>query len=301
MRRKPLGWLLMVLTLPALAGCAGASPLPEKVAAKPVRVMSMNQCVDQIVLALLPPERIASVTWLARDPDGSLMHRAAARVGVNHGLAEEVVRQQPDLIVAGTYTTPATRSLLKRLGYPMIEVDNADSFDDIRRITRQVAKAVGEEARGEALIARMNRQLAELARDPGPPLRVAAWDGAGFNASEGSLYNAVLEAAGAINVANQPPASTYGRPDVEVLLLTAPALLVKGAGNGRAPGLRDNVERHPVIRQFWDGPRTLTIRQAYYVCGTPFIGDAIFRLRAELQGAAAQVKTPLPFAPPRDL
>lgn len=300
MRGKPHRWLFLALVLPALAGCTGGPVAPRPVA-KPLRVMSMNQCTDQLMLALLPPERIASVTWLARDPVGSLMHREAARVPVNHGLSEEVVRQKPDLVIAGSFTTPATRGLLKRLGYPMIEVEHANNFDDIRRNTRQVAKAVGEEARGEALIARMDRQLAELARDPGPPLRVAAWDGAGFNASEGSLYDAVLKAAGATNVANRPPASSYGRPDVEVLLLTAPTLLVKGAGNGRGPGLRDNVERHPLVRRYWDGPRTLTIRQAYYMCGTPFIGDAIFELRAELEDAAARVKTPLPFAPTRDL
>ncbi|MFC0205505.1 ABC transporter substrate-binding protein [Novosphingobium soli] len=261
----------------------------------------MNQCVDQLVLALLPPERIASVTWLSRDPDGSLMHREAMRVGVNHGLSEEVVRQKPDLVVAGSFTTPATRSLLKRMGYPMIEVDHAESFDDIRRITRQVARAVGEEAKGEARIARMDLQLAHLARDPGPRLRIAAWDGAGFNASDGSLYNAVLEAAGAVNVANRPPATSYGRPDVEVLLATAPALLVKGAGLGRKPGLRDNTERHPLVRRFWDGARTLTIRQAYYQCGTPMVGDAAMALRTELRNAAARVKTPLPFAPARSL
>jgi len=305
MRGAVLTFLFVACALPALAGCARVSAMAEKTAetgkVRPVRILSMNQCVDQLVLALVPPERIASVTWLSRDPSGSLLYREAARVGVNHGLSEEIVRQKPDLIVAGTYTTPATRGLLKRLGYPVIEVDHADSFEDIRRITRQVASAVGEVARGEALIARMDRQLAELARDPGPPLRVAAWDGAGFNASEGSLYDAVLKAVGAVNVANRPPASTYGRPDVEVLLLTAPTLLVKGAGGGRAPGLRDNVERHPLIRRFWDGARTLTIRQAYYVCGTPFIGDALFHLRSELRDAAARVKAPLPFAATRDL
>lgn len=300
MRLAVPGWLLLPLVLLALAGCTGGATVPAP-AAKPVRVMSMNQCIDQLVLALLPPERIASVSWLARDPSGSLLHAAAMRVGVNHGLSEEVVRQQPDLIVAGTYTTPATRRLLKRLGYPLIEVGHANSFDDIRRVTRQVAKAVGEAARGEALLARMDAQLAALAHDPGPPLRVAAWDGAGFNASEGTLYDVVLEAAGAVNVANRPPATHYGRPDVEVLLLTAPDLLVKGAGNGRKPGLRDNAERHPVIRQYWDGPRTLTIRPAYYMCGTPFIGDAIFQLRAELRNSARNVDTPLPFAPARDL
>lgn len=177
----------------------------------------------------------------------------------------------------------------------------ADGFEKIRTVTRQVALAVGEEARGEALIARMDRRLAELARDPGPPLRVATWDGAGFNASKGSLYNAVLEAAGAVNVANQPPASTYGRPDVEVLLQTAPALLVKGANVGRAPGLRDNVERHPLVRRYWDGDRTLTIRQAYYICGTPLVADAALQLRAELREATARARRPLPFTPVTEL
>ena len=290
----------VVLAL-ALAACSTGQPAVPLAANKPQRVMSMNQCTDQLVLALLPPERIASVTWLSRNPEGSLMAAQAANVGVNHGLSEEVVRQRPDLVVAGSFTTPATRGLLKRLGYPMIEVEHADSFEKIREVTRQVAQAVGEEARGEALIARMDRQLVDLARDRGPALRVAAWDGAGFNASEGSLYNAVLEAAGAVNVANRPPASTYGRPDAEVLLQTAPTLLVKGAGVGRAPGLRDNVERHPLIRTYWDGDRTLTIRQAYYICGTPLVADAAIRLRAELRAAAARVRQPLPFAPTRDL
>lgn len=293
---------LMLALLPTPLGRAESAAAPDRAASKPMRVMSMNQCADQIVLALLPPERIASVTWLSRNPDGSLLHRAAMRVGINHGRAEEVVRQKPDLVVTGSYTTPVTRALLRRLNYPMIEVPQADSFAQIRAITRQVAAAVGEEARGEALIARMDRQLAMLARDPGPRLRVAAWDGAGFNAREGSLYDAVLDAAGAVNVANRPPASGYGRPDVEVLLATAPTLLVKGAGAGRrAPGLSENVELHRLVHRYWDGDRTLTIAQSYYMCGTPFVADAALRLRAELRAAAARVKTPLPFAPASDL
>ncbi|MGI9375803.1 MAG: ABC transporter substrate-binding protein [Tsuneonella suprasediminis] len=301
MLRKAICLLTMISALPALAGCAESSALRTKAVAKPVRVMSMNQCTDQLVLALLPPERIASVTWLSRNPDGSLMYREAARVGINHGMSEEVVRQKPDLVVAGAFTTPATRGLLKRLGFPMIEVDHAETYADIRRITRQVAQAVGEVARGEALIARMDRQLADLARDPGPPLRVAAWDGAGFNASTGSLYDTVLKSAGATNVANTLQKSSYGKPDIEILLLSAPTLLVKGAGVGRRPGLRENVERHPLIRQYWDGERTLTIRQAYYICGTPMVAEAALQLRAELRAAALHVNAPLPFAREKSL
>lgn len=291
----------LIAPLLLLCGCSAQAPVAPAPAAKPMRVMSLNQCTDQLVLALLPPERIASVTWLVRSPDGSLMHRQADRVDVNHGLAEEVVRQQPDLVIAGSFTTPATRGLLRRLGYPMIEVGNAGSFDAIRTTTRQVAKAVGEEARGETLLARMDRQLADLARNPGPPLRVAAWDSAGFSATKGSLFDAVLSAAGAVNVANEPPASGYGKPDTETLLTSAPALLVKGAKINHKPGLQDNFDRHPLIRRYWDGARTLTIPQSYYVCGTPFVGEAALKLRQELRAALRAIHAPLPFAPARRL
>lgn len=288
---------LIATALPTSVGSAVRKLSPPR----PMRVMSMNQCADQLVLALLPPARIASVTWLSRDPSGSLMAAQAMKVGMNHGLAEEVVRQHPDLVIAGSYTTPATRALLTRIGYPMITVENTDSFEQVRTMTRQVAKAVGERERGEMLIARMDRQLADLARNPGPPIRVAAWDGAGFNASKGSLYNAVLEAAGAINVANDPPASGYGMPDTEVLLAASPTLLVKGASTFEEPGLRDNVTRHPLIRRYWDGARTIMIRQAYYICGTPMVAEAAISLRRELRQAAAAIRQPLPFAVRRPL
>ncbi len=292
MRGIGLALGLIAATLPASAGSvAGSTAAP-----RPMRVMSTNQCTDQLVLALLPPERIASVTWLSRDPSGSLMAKEAQKVAINHGLAEEVVRQQPDLIITDRFSKPVTRDMLKRLGYPMIEVDSAESFEAIRAVTRQVAKAVGEVARGEAMIAEMDRQLAELSRNPGPPLRVVAWDGAGFSASKGSLYDAVIAAAGATNIAHEPPVSDYNRPDTEVLLAAAPDLLIKGAGVRPLYGQRENIEHHPLVRRYWSGARTLRISPAYYACGTPKVAKAAIELRAQLRQAAAQVRKPLPFA-----
>ena len=276
------GAILLLAAVP-LAGCTAASPSPAAPAGgRPMRVMSLSLCTDQLLLALLPPERIASVTWLARDPDSSVMTRAAALVPVNHGLAEDVIRQQPDLILSDGFSMAATRGLLARLGRPVTEIGGTESFDQIRSATRGVARAVGEQARGEALIARMDRQLAELARDPAPPVRVAAWNGDGFGAPPGSLYDAVLRAAGAINVASE---GTTAAPDTETLLAAAPALLIRSAPSRPQPGLRDNEARHPLVRRYWDGARTLTISPAAFMCGTPFVADAALALRADLRRA----------------
>jgi iron complex transport system substrate-binding protein len=262
-------------------GCGAHPPAVPSASVRPLRVMSVNQCTDQIVLALLPPERIASVSWLSRDPAGSLMASAAARVAVNHGQAEEVLRQAPDLVVAGSFTTPALRGMLRRIGWPMIEVDHAQTFDDIRRTVRQVAAAVGEPARGEALIADMDARLAQAARGTTRHPRVAAWDGSGFGAAAGTLYDEVLTAAGARNVVREMGGYSYGRPDIETLLKLDPDLIVQGAAVRAGGSLGDDVTRHRVVRDHWRG-RTLRIPQAYYVCGTPMIGDAVLKLQGEM-------------------
>ena len=292
----PASLLMLLAALPLHGGGgAAASPVPRP-GARPPRVMSLNECTDQIVLALLPPDRIASVTWLSRDPRSSQLAPLARRVGANHGLAEDVLHARPDLVIAGTYTTTATRAMLRRLGWPLLEVGPAETIEQIRVNTRRIARAVGEEARAEALLARMDRQLDALARDPGPPLRVAAWDGGGFSASRGTLYDTVLTLAGAINVAADPAVVRSGVPDTELLLAAAPALLVRGGGGDDENALRADIAQSPIVRRFWGRDRSIAIRQASYLCGTPFVADAALRLRARLRSAAAAARTPLPFA-----
>lgn len=274
------GWPV-VLAL-ALAACGAAPPAIPRASARPVRVMSTNQCTDQIVLALLPPERIASVTWLSRDPARSLLVEQARAVGVNHGSAEEVVAQRPDLVIAGTFTTTALRATLRRLGYPLLEVDHANGIADIRRNTRQIAAALGEQARGEALIADMDSKLNALARDPAPDIPLVAWDASGFAAGQGTLYDALLSAAGGRNIMRD---GHYRGPDVEVLLTADPFLLVQGVSDAGARDLGQDRLHHPLVQQRWRG-RTVFVPHAHYLCGTPMIADAARRLREQLRAAA---------------
>jgi iron complex transport system substrate-binding protein len=134
-----------------------------------------------------------------------------------------------------------------------------------------------------------------LAADPGPPLRVAAWDGAGFTARKGSLYDTILRTAGAINVINEPPAASYGTPDAEVLLLAAPDLIVQGAPGRRREGLRQDVARHPIVRKYWRD-RTLILSPSLIVCGTPMSAQAAIDIRRQMRAMLAAVQVPLPFA-----
>jgi iron complex transport system substrate-binding protein len=194
----------------------GAAVALSAAVAQPRHIMSLNLCTDELLLDLVPADRIASVTYLSRSPSNSFLAPVAMRVPVNYGSAEEVLAQRPDLVLAGIYTTTATRLLLKKIGTPMVQIPPANTFAEIRDVTRAVARAVGEVTRGEALIARMDATLQKLAAiKPKLALRVAAWNGAGGVPGRGTLFDAILTEAGGVNIASTNPGATDGRFGIE--------------------------------------------------------------------------------------
>jgi iron complex transport system substrate-binding protein len=255
--------------------------------------MSISLCTDQLVLALLPPERIASVTFLARTAAAPRTARAAMRVGVNHQTAEEVVRQKPDLVVAGAFTAPATTALLKRLGIPLLQLPQANDFPAIRAGTRQLGARLGVSARAEALLRDMDDALAAAAASPLPGYpRVAAWDGSGNLPGRGTLYDAVVTAAGARNVGREHGMRPGGF-HVEALLAAAPDVLL----HGPPTGMRSRSEQlvgHRLVRRYW-ADRQIVVPQDEFVCGSPYTGEAALRLNRAIRMVLARKSAPLPF------
>lgn len=98
-----------VLAAPLAAMTAAAEALPT--------AASINLCADQHLLTLADPEQILTVSWLAADPEESLLASEAQRYTLNYGTAEELLKFAPDVVLAGTYTSPFTRTMLRRLGY----------------------------------------------------------------------------------------------------------------------------------------------------------------------------------------
>ena len=119
--------------------------------------------------------------------------------------------------VAVVYWTLDARlpAALRQRGLTVVQIDEADAFPGIRANIRKVAAALDEPAAGEALIARMD---ANLARSRG------AWGGAralyltpyGFTAGPGTLVGAMLDAAGLTNAAG---GQGYSPVPLETLVL----------------------------------------------------------------------------------
>jgi iron complex transport system substrate-binding protein len=269
------------------SGLLGAVPLgsaPAGAAPGPQHVMSLSMCTDDLLLELLPPERIASVTYYSRDPSNSYQWPQAAKVRINSGTVEEVLAEKPDLILAGTYTTPAARALLKKLRLPLLEVPPAEDFNEVRAVTRQVAHALGREQVGEALIAKMDSTLQELAASRPPrSIRVAAWGEGGAIPGRGTMFDSILRAAGGINIAASLDGA-YTSFDVEQLLMAHPDILAYASHITDTPGRNTDLALHPLILKLF-ARRRVTYPSALYSCGVVQSADAAVALRASLEQA----------------
>jgi iron complex transport system substrate-binding protein len=274
---------LIVLAVALFVSGAAAAP------AKPKRMMSLNLCADQLVLQLLPRERITSVSFLSLSSQNAYLTAEAAHVPVNYGTLEEVFAEKPDLVIAGTASTPTTRALLARAQIPLIQVPLAENFDAIRSVTRTVSRAVGEEAKGEALLQHMDATLAELAQtQPQQRIVIAGWESAGEVPGRGTLFDAILTAAGGINVA-ATAGSRLGAYDIEQLIVAKPDILAFGSAAAAQPGLRSEQLRHPLVRKLYAGHQ-ITYPETLYACGLPQSADAAKELRRVMLEAMARPK-----------
>ena len=81
--------------------------LPLTAWAAPQRVVSLNLCTDQLLLMLLPRERIVMLSQLATDRSLSWMAAQAEGIERFDGSVESIVRLAPDLILSGTLASRA--------------------------------------------------------------------------------------------------------------------------------------------------------------------------------------------------
>ncbi|MCF6204495.1 MAG: ABC transporter substrate-binding protein, partial [Methylococcaceae bacterium] len=219
--------------------------------AKPQRIVSINLCTDQLLMLLAERKHIASVSYLAAKESSSAMFKEAIGLKQNYGLAENILLMKPDLILAGTFTSRPAVFILKRLGFNIVELPIATSFDDIRRNIMTVARAVGEEERGEQLISSFNQRLSKvLALQPKKIPVAVFYRENGYTTGGNTLANTLLEAGGFTNLANQLGISGSGHLSLETLIMEAPDIIISGKRQSKKGSVAMAAFQHPAFKQF---------------------------------------------------
>src|SRR5262245_28728634 len=287
-RRSCGGWEVRAAAAFAIFASIASAPAQAQTPPKPQRIVSMNVCVDQLLLLLVEPRRIAALTVFATDRDWSNMPREAQGFRTTHGRAEEVLPLQPDLVIGGEYSAPETIALLRRVGQRVEVMRLANSVEDVRNGMRWLGNVVGEPDEAEALVAELDRRLAAVARavPPGPRPVLAFYNTSGYTAEPGTLADDVIRLAGFDNLAGRFGLRIGGRLNLEMVATARiDALIAIDTAETSSSRAVETVQ-HPALARLAATKPFAAIPGRLWTCETPFVAEAaerLARLRAEVE------------------
>jgi len=252
---------------------------PPAHAEEPARIVSLNQCLDAILVELVPTERIAAISHYSRDPLRSPIAALAQRLPITYESAEEIVALRPDLVLASRHSAIPTRSALRRVGihYELFDVPFSvkDSLAQIRRI----AALVGNAAAGEVLVSKIQRAIDAARLPPGAPrLTAAVYETGGLTAGANTVTDDLMQIVGLDNLAARYDIQTHQPMQLELLLAAPPDLLLVGEVPAADGTQAARVVQHRALRKVhskrWDFPAR------FMYCSGPTIVEEVAALAA---------------------
>lgn len=245
--------------------------------AKPWRIVSLNVCADQYLLALADREQIAGLTPNVKNPE---LSAAAAQVKGLHVLgqsAEEILEIDPDLVVGMPARGSAVVTALGPQDYRLFDLADAENYAEITVQMRRIAAAIGQRERGEAVIADMERQLAALPR-AGAGRVAAYYQRRGYLTGTGTLVDDLMQRTGLVNLAQRLGKPTIAHLSLEELVAARPDFIIVESATDRVMDQGTEMLHHPALR---DIPR-IRLPQAWTVCGGPAYVRAARSLAVQL-------------------
>lgn len=249
---------------------SGAAALAEA----PQRVVSINLCTDQLALEMAAPDQLKSVTHLAHDPAANAQYEAARALPSNGSTAEEVYLMQPDLVLAGTFTDPATVTMLRGLGIEVAVFSPARSLEDIPVLMRQMGAALGRDAEAEDTIAQYLAALDAMRVAPPRRPRAALTYVNSYSSGDKTLAGDILKAAGFDNVASEAGLSSVGVLPLENLVMLAPEVIISGRNYPGQARAEDNLT-HPALTALRGSYYAGELTDRDWICGTPRVLNAV--------------------------
>jgi len=252
--------------------------------AAPSRIVSLNVCADQYIIALADRDQVAALTVLSRDPTLSYFADRAKSYPVTGSSIEEILRLEADLIVISPLWRAESQAVLEQFSLPILKLGTAQSFDDIVRQTRMIADAVGHRDRGDELVRQMQADLEEMdVADAADGPTVLNYQRRGYLTGSRTLMSEVMLRAGLVNMAGALDTHSIRRVSLETLLLAQPDYLLIGVPLGQVEDLGTELLDHPALRRFYGPGKRLYVPQALTVCGGPSFVPAVRSLRRQLE------------------
>jgi iron complex transport system substrate-binding protein len=241
-----IGILLSVILI-LVGGCTSKSPLPTplvgyevkdsqgyalKLANKPSRIVSLSLGADEILLGLVPAERILALTYLADDPSISNVAEQAKLIPKKvKGNPESIIALQPDLLFIADWQPVELIQILRDAGIPVYVYKTPQTIADVKLAIHEMARAVGEEQVGQQMVDQMDQQLLVVKKSlekvsPANRKTVVLFSLMGGIGGKGSLFDDICQYAGVVNGASKVGVGKYDFMSKEQIVEANPDVFI---------------------------------------------------------------------------
>lgn len=215
------------------------------------RIVSQSRPIEELLYAVVPPDRVVGVSATAYDAPTSDVYPYVEkyRPAIASDL-ERTLRLDPDLIIVSSSGRAELSSLLRSTGRPVFRMYTMfNTLDQVAESIRLTGYLTGEDQAArqeeERFRAELNRAFA-MRPASGLKPRVLAWS-MGIVYGHDTLFNDIAEKIGAINVGAEAGLKGYEQVNSESVLKWNPEWIVTGADPDKAADVRARILSDPAI------------------------------------------------------
>jgi iron complex transport system substrate-binding protein len=228
----------------------------------PRRIVSINLCADQYLLALAKPSQILALSPAAKDASLSYMAAAAQPFATVADDAESVLILKPDMVIASVYNRPETLARLRRLRIPVVTMKEADTLPAIREQMLWAGRLLHREDAAARLTARFDETVRASAGHWRGGKTALYYEHGGFTTGAASFIHALMVHTGLADAAERP-----GFVPLEMVIARHPDFLVlQGAG---AADQGSAMLDHPALARLYPPSRRIMLPANETLCPGP--------------------------------
>ena len=234
----------------------------------PQRILTYSLGHDEMVIALVAPERIAAIGKFATNDSYSNITGQASKLPFFEKGAENVLAADPDLFIVSKFTKQDIVDLVKEAGVPVVRPALENSAEGNIPNILLLGYMFGAEERALELVAEIRSRLALVAErvpprgDESRPavISITRYSDSISVSAGGTTGSAIIETAGGVDAAARDGLDGFQKISVESIAAMDPDFILvpqDGEGGGQSVARRPD-ERSGAIQRVchrrWRGP-----------------------------------------------
>jgi iron complex transport system substrate-binding protein len=216
-------------------------------ASSPQRIASLSLASDEILVALMPHcgglVRVVALSTFADNASTSSITKDAKVVkGRVHSEPESLFSLNPDLVIAASFNRPELLKMVTARKIPLLTLKRFSSANDIAQHIIEIGDRIGCSAASSKLRDDFMRRIV-MTNPPAQRARVILYNADLTVMGKDTLFDDLVNRAGALNVASERGLKHWPKIDGDTLLASKPEKIIVFGDDSEAA--RKAIRMHP--------------------------------------------------------